>query len=94
MPISAVVVTLKPDEALREEALKILRADPRLTLGELQRNQLPVVIDTETIVEGINIVREELPDVAGVVFVHVVSVDFSDVEDFDEKLPPRRRSRS
>lgn len=94
MPISAVVVTLKPDEALREAALKIMRADPRLTLGELQRVQLPVVIDTETIAEGINIVREELPNIAGVEFVHVVSVDFSDVKDFDEKLPPRRRSRS
>jgi len=94
MPISAVVVTLKADASQREIALSKLRAHPRLILGELQKCQLPVVIDTETIVEGINIVDDELPNMVGVEFVHVVCVDFSDVEDFDEKLPPRRRPRA
>ncbi|AWV89970.1 hypothetical protein [Bradymonas sediminis] len=94
MPISAVVVTLSSQPESREAALSILRADPRLTLGALQRNQLPVVVDTEKIADGVLIVREELPSIDGVEFVHVVSVDFSDVEDFDEKLPPRRRSRT
>jgi hypothetical protein len=91
MPISAVVITLKRAE--REAAIEILRADARLTLGELQVTQLPVVIDTDTIADGINVVREVLPAIAGVEFVHVVSVDFSDVEDFDEKLPPKRARR-
>jgi hypothetical protein len=93
MPISAVVISLKRDPDHQEAAIEQLRADPRLTLGDLQATQLPVVIDTATIAEGIEVVREELPALQGVEFVHVVSVDFSDVEDFNERLPPKRRSQ-
>ncbi|QDG50182.1 hypothetical protein FIV42_05390 [Persicimonas caeni] len=91
MPVSAIVISLKNDASRRERALEMLEAHPHLELGELQNTQLPVVVETDTIAEGVRIVREELPALDGVEFVHVVSVDFSDVDAFDEKLPPRRR---
>jgi hypothetical protein len=82
------------DEERRERALDELRADSRLTLGPLEDVQLPVVVETETVGEGIELVRDSLPDVDGVAFVHVVSVDFSDLETRDEKLPPRSKKKS
>ncbi|MGM0558990.1 MAG: hypothetical protein ACQEVA_21575, partial [Myxococcota bacterium] len=78
----------------RERALDVLSADARLTLGPIEDVQLPVVVETDTVGEGIELVRDTLPDVAGVEFVHVVSVDFSDLESRDEKLPPRRKKQS
>lgn len=94
MPISAIVLTLDASPCQRQRALFTLKDHPRLTLGELHEAQLPVVVETDTIAEGVDIIREQLPAVDGVTFVHVVSVDFSDLEDFDEKLPPKRRSRA
>lgn len=94
MPVSALVVTLSRDEQRRAHALDKLNEDARLTLGELEDVQLPVVTETQTVGEGIELVRDSLPDIDGVEFVHVVSVDFSDLESRDEKLPPRRRKSS
>lgn len=91
MPISAVVITLEADPPRRAAAIEALGAHPGLMLGEPQGNQLPAVIETDTITQGVDVVREQLHAIDGVVFVHVLSVDFSDMEDFDEKLPPRRR---
>lgn len=79
MPISGLVVTLGDTAQIRGSAVEALRSDPRLTLGELKENRLPVVAETETIEEGRRMVREEIPAVAGVVFVDVVSVNFEDV---------------
>lgn len=90
MPISAVVISLDSSPSRRAAALEALGAHPALTLGDLQGNQLPAVIETDTIGQGVDVVREQLHAIEGVVFVHVISVDFSDMEDFDEKLPPRR----
>lgn len=94
MPISSIVITLSPDALSRRSAIDALSAHPRLTVGERKKRQLPVVVDTETLSEGISLVRDELPEMEGVEFVHVISVDFSDMDDFDEKLPPRRRRRN
>ncbi len=79
MPISGLVVTLSNDGGEQARALKVLDDDRRLTLGELQKNRLPLVAETETIGEGSRLLREELKAVDGVVFVDVVSVNFEDV---------------
>jgi D-arabinose 5-phosphate isomerase GutQ len=77
MPIGAWVVTLS--DGPRDEALAARLADPRLTLGEATRNRLPVVVETVTLAEG-EALFEALSAERGVVFVDVVSVDFSDLE--------------
>lgn len=94
MPISALVLTMSRDEARRERALAQLRDDARLTLGELEDIQLPLVVETETVGESIELAQDELSSIDGVTFVHVISVDFSDLESRDEDLPRRRRKRS
>lgn len=62
-----------------------------MTPGELQDVQLPLVVETHTVGESISLVRDELPSMEGVIFVHVISVDFSDLESRDEKLPRRNK---
>ncbi|MCC6646042.1 MAG: hypothetical protein IT374_10780 [Polyangiaceae bacterium] len=79
MPIGALVVTLDPDPARRAAALLALSADARVTVGEPRGGRLPVVSDTATLEEGDRLFRE-LAEVPGVLFVDVVSVDFSDLE--------------
>lgn len=88
MPISGLVLTLSDHPTQRQSALDQLALDPRLTLGEIQRNRLPVVADTETVRQGTNLVREELLDIPGVIFVDVVSVDFSDIDNAAEPGQP------
>lgn len=80
MPVSALVLTLSADPHRREDALQRLRGDARLMLMPRRGPNLPVVLESETLGEGEAIVRDELPEIPGVAFVHVVSVDFSDVE--------------
>ena len=91
MPVSSLVVTMSDDPSARRALRRRLADDPRIQVGDPQRNQLPVVLETETIAEGVSMTRDELYALDGVEFVHVVRVDFEDVEDFDEKLPPRHR---
>ena len=79
MPISGLVVTLSDDEEEQKKALATLEADDRITLGELQENRQPLVLETEGIKEGSKMVRADLLDIDGVVFVDVVTVNFEDV---------------
>ncbi len=79
MPIGGLVLTLDPDPALRESILAALTADPRLTLGQPLGVRLPMVAETLTLDDGDALVRE-LSAAPGVLFVDVVSVDFSDRE--------------
>ena len=78
MPISGLVITLSEDDDEQAEALQVLGADKRITVGERQRNRLPVVVETKSTGEGSRLVRRELLDIDGVVFVDVVSVNFED----------------
>lgn len=80
MPISAIVLQLSNEDKLRQNAIDDLAQDSRITLGELQDRHLPAVLETATLYDGIQLVKNELPSLKGVVFVHVVSVDFSDVK--------------
>lgn len=73
MTISGLVVTLSPSPL--RDSLEALGRDPRLTLGELQGNRLPVVAETATPEEGEALV-EGLLTTPGVLFVDVVRVDF------------------
>lgn len=77
MPIGGLVVTLDPDPARRALAHGALASDPRLTLGEARGDRLPVVAETATLDEGEALFRQ-VSEVPGVIFVDVVSVDFSD----------------
>ncbi len=90
MPISGLVVTLSDVPSLQKSALDQLASDPRLTLGELHGIRLPVVAETQTVRQGTDLVREELLDIPGVVFVDVVSVDFSDI---DNSAEPEEREQ-
>ena len=94
MPVAGLVVTLTDLDLVRAECLAALAADPRVTLGELQRGgRLPVVLETASVVEE----RDLLDDLArtpGVLLVDLAFHDFSDVEGFSsDDLPQRRRSQ-
>lgn len=78
MPISGLVVTLSDDKQQRHRAIATIDADDRLTIGERQKNRLPVVAETGTIGEGRQLMREELLEIDGVMFVDLVTVNFED----------------
>lgn len=78
MPVSGLVVTLSDDEPEQQRALEAIEADERLTIGDRQKNRLPIVAETPSIDEGTELVREELLDIEGVVFVDLITVNFED----------------
>jgi hypothetical protein len=77
MPISALVLTLEP--AFTAAVHDWLLEDPRITTGELTGAHLPIAAETASLEEGEDLCAE-LARTPGVVFVDVVSVDFSDLE--------------
>lgn len=77
MPISGLVITLDAETCKRLQALERLASDPRLTLGTPVGSCLPVVAETRTLAEGEALV-EDLGRREDIVFVDVVSVDFTD----------------
>ncbi len=94
MPVAGLVVTLTELDLLRAQCLDALSADPRVTLGEMQRGgRLPLVLATASVREE----RDLLDDLArtpGVLLVDLAYHDFSDVEGFrSDDLPSRRRSQ-
>ncbi len=84
MPISGLVVTLSDDEDKSARVVATLEADARILVGERQKNRLPVVAETDTIGEGSQLVRQDLLEIDGVVFVDVVSVNFEDITGNEE----------
>jgi hypothetical protein len=83
MPVSSLVVTL---EGRSRDVLDELARDPRVTLGELQGCHLPVVLEAATLEESESVV-EGLTRRPGILFVDVVTVDFSDVVAEPEESP-------
>lgn len=77
MTISALVLTLDP--ATAGATLARLAGDTRLTLGQAQGCQVPVVAETATSREG-RALMEALQETPGIDLVHLVMVDFSDEE--------------
>lgn len=97
MPVSALVITLSKNPVLREMAIDWLTEDERFTLGKTHADQLPVVFESEDLRSGADTVRRELPEVTGIDFIHVVSVDFSDLEETthgEASSPPLPHVRS
>jgi len=43
VPVSSIVVVLSPEPEARQQALLALGADPRVTLGPMERDRLAVV---------------------------------------------------
>lgn len=75
MTISGLVVTLSDEPDARSEALSHIARDCRLTTGELVRNRLPLVAETDDEREGEALV-DALLDVPGIRFVDLISVHF------------------
>lgn len=48
MAISGLVITLEPSEAIAETALRSLRGDPRLSLGQRAGWRIPLVAETDS----------------------------------------------
>lgn len=46
MAISGIVLTLAGDPTAADQAIRVMSADPRLTLGERAGSQLPAVLET------------------------------------------------
>lgn len=92
MPVAGLVLTLAQDSRLASAVTHGLRLDPRITLGERNGQQLPVVVETQTIAED-ETAFEELSRAPGVVLVELAYHDFSDIEDFGDAPRPRRRRR-
>lgn len=78
MPLTAAVLNLSDDAVERRAALDWLRSDGRIELGPRQQLHLPVVVSTETVDEGIELMDETLPAVEGIEFARIVRVDFED----------------
>ena len=80
MLVSSLVVTLSTDAVARAGALAGLAAAPGLTIGQAVRDRLPVVAEAET-AEGAEALVRALGELAGVVRVDVVAIDFPEHED-------------
>lgn len=90
MPISGIVLTLVPESRTRRDLLDSLSEDKRFTPGETQEDRLPLVCETPDMPSH-RAAWHELEAMPGVRFVELAYHDFSDVEDFGEQPPPRRR---
>jgi nitrate reductase NapAB chaperone NapD len=77
MPVSSIVVVLSPDLEARREALATLAADPRVTLGPMERDRLAVVTES-TDTRACTAHLAELEALPGVLAVQPVFHDFSD----------------
>ncbi|MFB6263886.1 MAG: hypothetical protein ABEL76_09730 [Bradymonadaceae bacterium] len=84
MPVTAAVLNLSDDPVERRVALDALDEDPRVEVGARKELYLPVVVTTDRIDEGIELVDEELPAREGIEFVRIVRVDFDDADAADE----------
>lgn len=88
MPVSGLIVTLDADPALAAQAIAWIAQDARLEAGAPQGLHLPVAAWTQTLEAGIQLVREELPLIPGISFVHVVHVEFEDADYTQEPAQP------
>ena len=85
MPISGLVLTLSDDPTLRASALEAVSGNVKIEPGRLARQRLPSVVDTASSCED-KAVWEWLHELPGVLFVDLVSADYSE----DEPEPPMR----
>ena len=79
MTVSALVVTVSEDEALRARCLEALCEQPGLTLGDPTGPRFPVVVDSHDL-RGGRAVFESLAELDGVQSVELVQVYFEEDE--------------
>ena len=84
MPVSGLVVSLKSDPQLRNEAIDAIRAEPRIEIGAIKQRRMAVVLDTASVDEDKQLWCW-LGSLPGVVFVDVALVGY---EDPDSVSPP------
>lgn len=48
MPVSGLVVSLKSDPRLREEAINAIRGDSRIEVGAIEGRRMAVILDTDS----------------------------------------------
>lgn len=77
MVVSALVVLLHSEPDRRVRALAELARDPRLVLGAVVRDRLPVVAEADSARGGVELC-DRIAEVDGVVRVDVVAIDFQD----------------
>lgn len=78
MPIVSAVLTLAPDLVTRAALLAALDTDPRITLGPLHADRLPVVLETSSREED-RALWERVADSPGVRNIELAFADFSDL---------------
>jgi len=77
MPVTAVVLTLRPEATERERLLAALDRDTRIELGEAAGNCLPLVLDVPDEREGAALLRD-MEGWGGVAQVQVAAVYFEE----------------
>lgn len=77
MPISGLVITVANSAAAEDLARALLTQEPRLEVGELQRDRLPCVLETADSQES-KAVHDWLLGQPGVLGVDVVFVSFEE----------------
>lgn len=75
--ISALVVTVPSSSLVRADLFARLASDPRIVIGELIDDRLPIVTETDNVRDSVRLV-DELESLPGI-RVDVVALDF--VED-------------
>ena len=78
MPLLSAVLTLSPAPERRAALLAELSTDPRITLGPMQRDRLPLVLDTRTRAED-RAAWRALEGHPAVIAHELVFADFSDL---------------
>lgn len=80
MPVLSAVLTLRDDPVERATTLSLLSAEPRIDLGPMRRDRLPVVLATETRLED-KVLWRRIERLPGVAHVELVFADFSDLQE-------------
>jgi nitrate reductase NapAB chaperone NapD len=83
MPVSGLVVSLKSDLTLREEAIAAIRKESRIEVGVIEGRRMAIVIDT-TSTDDDKQLWCWLAALPGVTFVDVAMVGFEDQDDDSE----------
>ena len=92
MPVSGLVVSLKSDPQLRQQAIDAIRAEPRIEVGAIESRRMAIVVDTATTDDDKQLWCW-LGSLPGVVFVDVALVAFEEDRDL-VATPCNRQSRS
>ena len=93
MPVSGLILSLNDDRRLRDGALEAIKHHNAVSLGEMQGQRLPIVVDTPDSDADREVWRwlHELP---GVLFVDLVCTDASDDAPEQTDHPLNRTGRT